>query len=204
MRSLLLGLEEKNLPYTLAAMLFGAHKSPEYLAIQPFGRIPAMDHGDFRLCETQAMLRYLDRIARSPPLIPTDPKLEARMNQIVGISDCYVFPDISASISFFRLFAPRLGMPADEAKIAASIPKAKVCITEVARLMGNQPFMAGDSLSIADLMIVPHLAYFAQTNEGRETMAPHANLTRWLDRMNARPSMTKTTLERLTGSATAG
>ena len=119
------------------------------------------------------------------------------MNQIVGISDCYVFPDISACIAFFRLFAPRFGITVDEGRIADALPRAQVCIDEVARLMGTQQFMAGDALSIADLMIVPHLSYFGQTEEGRTMMGPHPNLTGWLGRMNARPSMMKTTAERL-------
>ena len=158
-----------------------------------------MDHGDFRLYETQAMRRYLDRIAPNPPLIPTDPKREARMNQIIGISDCYVFNDISACISFFRLFAPRLGIPVDEVRIADALPRAHICIDVVSSLLGEQTFMAGDSLSLADLTIVPHLAYFAQTGEGHAMMAPHAHLMAWLDRMNARQSMEKTTVERLMG-----
>ena len=196
-RSALLALEEKGLPYTIAAMPFGGHKTPEYRAINPFARIPTMDHGDFRLYETQAILRYLDRIAPNPSMTPTDPRQEARMNQIVGISDCYVFPDISACIAFFRLFAPRFGMPVDEGRIADALPRAQVCIDEIARLMGTQQFMAGEALSIADLTIVPHLSYFGQTEEGRTMMGPHPNLMGWLGRMNARPSMIKTTAERL-------
>ena len=166
-------LEEKSVPYTLAALPFGGHRTPEYRAIHPFGRIPAMDHGDFRLYETQAMLRYLDRIAPNPVLIPTDPIREARMNQI---------NDISACISFFRLFAPRLGIPVDEARIADALPRAQICVDVVSGLLGEQTFMAGDSLSLADLMIVPH-----------------AHLMAWLDRMHARHSMEKTTVERLRG-----
>jgi len=195
----LLTLEEKGLPYTLASIPFGGHKAPEHLARQPFGRIPAFEHDDFRLYETQAILRYIDRIAPSPALIPTDPRAEARMNQIIGISDSYVFPDISGCISFYRVFAARFGMPVDEAKIADALPRARICIEEVARLMGDRPFMAGDALSLADLMIVPHLAYFSITDEGREMMKPHANLIGWLDRMKRRPSMMKTTAAKLMG-----
>src|SRR4051812_40950946 len=62
LRSLLAGLEEKGLPYHLTALAPGQHKSPEHLERHPFGRIPVLDHGDFRLYETQAILRYLDAI----------------------------------------------------------------------------------------------------------------------------------------------
>jgi glutathione S-transferase len=198
-RAVLMGLREKGADHRLAAMGFGDGKSPTHLARHPFGRIPVIDHGDFQLYETQAILRYIDRIAPFPALIPTDPRAEARMNQVIGISDSYVFPDISGCISFYRVFAPRFGMPVDEAKIADALPRAKICIDEVARLIGRNAFMAGNTLSLADLMIVPHLAYFSITEEGRAMMGPHAHLTGWLDRMKQRPSMMNTTAAKLMG-----
>ena len=60
-RAALLGLEEKGCDWRFHAMAFGAFKAPEHLQRHPFGRIPVMDHGDFRLYEVQAILRYLDR-----------------------------------------------------------------------------------------------------------------------------------------------
>ena len=99
----------------------------------------------------------------------------------------------------FRVCAPRLGILVDEARIVGVLPRSQICVDIVSGLLGEQIFMAGDLLSLADLMIVPHLAYFAQTGEGLAMMAPHARLMAWLDRMNARQSMEKTTVERLMG-----
>ncbi|MFW1447746.1 glutathione S-transferase N-terminal domain-containing protein, partial [Vibrio parahaemolyticus] len=61
LRSVLLGLQEKGAGYRLAVFGrdLGAARSEEHLQIHPFGRIPILDHGDFRLYETQAILRYL-------------------------------------------------------------------------------------------------------------------------------------------------
>lgn len=198
-RSALLGLEEKGVPYRLAALGFGEHKSPAHLARQPFGRMPVMDHGDFRLYETQAILRYLDRLFPEPPLVPADPVKEARMNQLAGITDWYVINDISAGITFGRLVAPRFGLPVDETKIQASVPRAAICIDEIARLLGDQPFMAGESVSIADLMLAPQIVFFGDTAEAKPMFARHPNLVAWVHRMNARPSMVNTTWERLAG-----
>ena len=56
----------------------GTLKQPDHMARHPFGRIPVLDHGDFRLYETQAILRYLDRVttlaARSRRPIPGPPR----------------------------------------------------------------------------------------------------------------------------------
>ena len=62
LRSALLGLEEKGLPYRLNVIELETQRGPEYLKLQPFGRIPVLEHGDFRLYETQAMLRYIDTL----------------------------------------------------------------------------------------------------------------------------------------------
>jgi glutathione S-transferase len=202
-RAALLGLEEKGCDWHLHAMPFGGFKSSEHLARNPFGRIPVMDHGDFRLYEVQAILRYLDRIVPEPSLTPRDPRAEARMNQICGITDWYVMPDVSRPITFARVVAPKLGLPIDEARIAAAIPKAKVCVAEIGGLLGDQQFMAGEALTIADLMLAPHLTMFAETAEGAPMLQPHPNIRAWVERMNARPSMVATTWDRLHALARA-
>ena len=123
------------------------------------------------------------------------------MNQVIGIVDCYVMHDISSPIVFQRLIAPQFGMPVDEARFAAALPKARVCIDEIARLLGDQPYMAGEAISIADLLLAAHLAFVPGVDEGGEMLARHPNLQAWLDRMNARPSMINTTPEKLMRAA---
>jgi glutathione S-transferase len=202
-RAALLGLEEKGAEWRLAPMSFGAGRSPEHLAMQPFGRIPILDHGDFRLYETQAILRYIDRVAPTPPLTPTDPRAEARMNQLCGIVDWYVMPEISAGITFGRLVAPRFGMPVDEAKIEACVPRAAIVVAEIARLVGDRPYLTGEAVTIADLMLIPHLSFLAQAPEGDTLLGPYANIRAWIERMEARPSLRNTTWDRLAAMVAA-
>jgi len=200
-RAALLGLEEKGADYRIERLDPTAGRGPDHLARHPFGRMPVLDHGDFRLYETQAILRYLDRVIPEPRLTPSDPKAEARMNQVIGIVDCYVMHDISSPIVFQRLIAPQFGMPVDEARFAAALPRARVCIDETARLLGDQRYMAGETVSIADLLLAAHLDFVPSVDEGREMLARHPNLVAWLERMNARPSMINTTFETLMQTA---
>jgi glutathione S-transferase len=201
LRSALLGLEEKQLPYRLAVMPFGAHKNPESLQRHPFGRIPVLDDGEFRLYETQAILRYVDSLSPHNPLQPRDGKATARMNQIAGIVDWYVFPQISVKITAERLMSQMFwGRPTDEETVAKSIPAARVCVAELARLKGAAPFLVGDSVSIADLMLAPHMAMFANTPEG-QTLLKESGLDGWLAQMSARPSLQATERERLMQAA---
>jgi len=189
LRAVQMGLEEKQATYRLQAMKPGEHKSIEYLEKHPFGRIPLIEHGNFVLYETQAILRYIDSEFPEPPFVPKNHQAAARMNQIIGINDWYFFPKVAAVIVFHRIVGPRLlGTATDEAAIEAAMPMARTCIAELNRLLGPQPFLAGDNLSMADLVLAPQLDFFAETPEGDSLLA-HTQLEDWLDRMNNRPSM---------------
>src|SRR5215467_8190481 len=150
LRSVQMGLEEKGAPYRLVVMAPGESKSAEHLKRHPFGRIPAFEHGDFQLYETQAILRYLDDVIPEPSLEPADPRAAARMNQVIGINDWYFFPKVAAVIVFQRIIGPvLLGLTTDEEAVAAALPAGRICIAELDRLLGAQSFLAGEHLSIA-------------------------------------------------------
>jgi len=200
-RSVMATLEEKGAPYRLARL---TPKSPEHLALHPFGRIPILQHDGFRLYETQAILRYLDRVLPNPPLTPTDPRRAARMDQVMNINDWYLFQGVGNVIIFHRVVGPRvMGTVPDEDAIKAAMPKAHTVFDELARLLGTQPYFAGDALSLADLLIAPAMAFFTLTPEWSLLGAPHANLVTWLAKMQARTSMQATTWERLAELAEA-
>ena len=200
-RAALVGLAEKGARWRLAPLGFRDVKSPAHLERHPFGRMPVLEHGDFRLYELQAILRYLDRIIPAPPFTPTDPRAEARMNQLAGIADWYFMPQVSSAIAFQRMVAPRFGIPVDEAKVAAALPGAEICVAEVARLLGEQSFMAGESLSLADVVLAPQISFLTEFDEGRTLLGRHANLAAWMSRMDARPSMQATTWDRVAQAA---
>jgi glutathione S-transferase len=200
-RAALLGLEEKRADYRVAAVPPASIKGPEHLARHPFGRVPVLDHEDFRLYEVQAILRYLDAVLPEPALQPKDPKALARMSQIANIVDWYVLPSISVGITAERFLSQLFWNRAtDESNIAKALPHARTCITELQRLKGDADFMAGGELTIADLMLAPHLAAFTMTPEGID-MLSGSSLSRWLDRMKERASWAATEPERLMKAA---
>jgi glutathione S-transferase len=203
-RAVLTMLEEKGARYELAPVSPGTLRSPEHLALHPFGRVPVLDHNDFRLYETQAILRYLDRVLREPPLTPADPQRAARMDQAMNVNDWYLFQGVGNVIIFHRVIGPRvLGLAPDEAAIASAMPKARAVFNELAHLLGAQSYFAGEALSLADLLLAPHVDFFTMVPEWSELGAPHANLVAWIKRMQARPSMLATTWERVSELAKA-
>jgi glutathione S-transferase len=203
-RSVLATLEEKRVPYRLAPLEPDALRTPEHLALHPFGRVPVLEHDGFRLYETQAILRYLDRVLPEPSLTPADPKAAARMDQAMNVNDWYLFQGVGNVIIFHRVVGPKLmGLQPDEAAIAAAMPKAQAVFDELARLLGERTYFTGEALSLADILLAPQLAFFTLTPEWAELGAPHANLAAWLARMEARPSMQATTWERVSEMAKA-
>jgi glutathione S-transferase len=203
-RSVLAALEEKGASYRLAPVAPGTFQSPAHLARHPFGRVPVLEHDGFSLYETQAILRYLDRVLPAPALTPADPKCAARMDQVMNINDWYLFHGVGNVIIFHRVVGPRvMGLASDEAAIAAAMPKARTVFAALARLLDQQSYFAGEAMSLADLLVAPAVGFFTQTPEWAELGAPQLNLVRWLERMEARSSMKATTWERVSEMAKA-
>jgi glutathione S-transferase len=196
-RAALLTLEEKGADHELAAMKLGALKQEPHLSRHPFGRIPAFEHDGWMLYETQAIMRYVDAVAPGPRLQPEEPRAAARMNQLMGITDWYVMRQVSIPLTRNRAVAPRVNRPVDEDAIVKAIPNARICIAEIDRLLDSHPWMAGDAISLADLLLVSHLSMFAQAPEGARILGEHENLKSWLARMEARPSMVATGWDKL-------
>jgi len=203
-RSALIALEEKGAHYRIAAVTAGSLRAPEHLSLHPFGRVPILDHGDFRLYETQAILRYIERVLPEPALTPSDAQAAARMDQLMNINDWYLFHGVSNVIVFQRIVGPRvLGLTTDEAAITAALPKARMVFDVLAGQLGSKPFLVGDRLTLADILIAPELDMFRETPEWEPLTRPHANLRNWIARMAERPSMAATTWERVSAMAVA-
>ena len=201
-RAVLAALEEKHAAYRVVAVTPKTLRSPEHLARHPFGRVPVLEHDDFRLYETQAILRYLDRALPGPTLTPPEPRPAARMDQLMNVNDWYLFQGAGNVITFQRVVAPKvLGLTPDEMAIAGAMPKAHVVFAALARELGDGAYFAGDSVSLADLLIAPHLDFFMRTPEWTLLSAQHSNLVAWMERMNGRPSMRATTWDRVAAMA---
>jgi len=192
LRSVEIALKEKDVPYQLRAMSPADMKTSEHLERHPFGRIPMFEQDGFRLYETQAIIRYIDDIFPDAPLVPSDPRARARMNQVIGIIEWYLFPKAAAPIGFQRIIGPKLlGLPSDEAIVAEALPMARTCIAELERLLGDDAYLGGDRITIADIMLGAQLDLLTQCAEGRELISG-TRLEPWLDRMRSRKSFAET------------
>ncbi|WFP60676.1 glutathione S-transferase family protein [Mesorhizobium sp. WSM4904] len=183
-------LEEKGVDYELVPLdIFAAEGIPAwFLEHHPFGRIPAFEHDGFRLFETGAIARYVDEAFDGPALQPADPRVRARMGQIVGMLDAYGYRAMVWDVAVERLEKA----PADEELIAAGLRQAETVLKVLTSLKAKGPWLLGEQLTLADLHTAPVIAYFLKVAEGRDMLARFADIESWYSRIAARPSFART------------
>ena len=193
-RSVLLTLEEKGAPYRLEEIniLEDAHQTPEYRARHPFAKVPAFEHDGFALYEAVAIMRYVDETFEGPSLQPGDARARARMTQVHGIMNAYAYPACISACVIQRLVVPLMGGTPDEAVVAEAVPQATTSVEALDALIGDNAYLTGATLSLADLHLAPVYDYFSQTPEGATALQGTPNLRRWWDTISQRESVQKT------------
>jgi glutathione S-transferase len=184
-RTARMALEEKGVAYELEPV---DHRAPEFRETHPFGRIPALRHGDFVLYETMAICRYVDEAFDGPTLQPAEVRARALMVQWVSSTLDYFYPAMIRKLVFERLVAPAQGRDADEALVAESVPEIEHQADVLGRALDGRSYLAGEAASIADLFVFPLLFYVNFAPEGRAILAGAAALAAWLERMSGRAS----------------
>jgi glutathione S-transferase len=201
-QAVLITLAEKGETGTVQPLAPGGMKAEPHLSRHPFGMIPVLEHGDFELYETQAIVRYLDRLIPAPALTPVDIHQAARMDQAMNITDQYLFNGVNRIIGFQRIVGPMLmGLEPDVAVIAEAMSRARRVFKVLNDLLAGQAYFAGDALSLADIMVIPHIAMLAITPEWAELTASNPNLIAWQTRMHERPSLSKIAVPTATPAA---
>ncbi len=193
-RTARLSLEEKGVDYRLEEVDFlrGANKSSEHLARHPFGKVPVLQHDEFMLHETAAITRYVDEAFDGPPLQPEDLQMCARTLEIVGTIVSYIYPVIVGQIIVERLMKPLIGQDPDEANIKKGTRRLEKGLLVLENYVGDYGYLLGDSITLADLYLIPMWAYFLQTPEGSGTVRIPQNLNLWWSLVKQRPSVANT------------
>ena len=193
-RSARLAFTEKRVAYELDAIdVFAADGPPaSYLKKHPFGRIPALEHGDFTLYETGAITRYVDEAFEGPALQPVNIRSRARMNQIISIADGYIYPTLVWGIYVEQVSKPRSGKQRDFSRLQTALDKAPICLQAMEDLMTDGPWAGGSDLSLADLHLAPMMDYFMKAPVAPGLMSGVPALASWWNRISSRASMRAT------------
>jgi glutathione S-transferase len=163
-----------------------------YHDLHPFGRVPTLVHDGFVLYETGAITRYVDRRFPGPALQPCDPRALARMDQIISVVDSYAYWPLVRQVFAHRVMRPRLGRASDESEIAQGLAAAPRVLDALEALTGEEAFLAGPTLSLADLHLGAMIAYFTQAPEGAALLRRYPRLAAWWTRLSPRPGFVAT------------
>ena len=183
-QKLLIALEELGLPYTphWIDITKGDQHKPEYIAINPNSKIPALVDDGVTVFESAAVLTYLAE--KTGKLLPASG--QARYTTLAWVAFNIGGPGPTlGQLGFFTKFAKE------------KVPMAIERFTkEAERLLGvldarlaDHEYLAGANFTIADII------NFTWANAGRSFLgldyAPYPNLVRWLDQLAARPAFVK-------------
>ena len=178
-------LEEKPLDFAK-----GEHKSPEYLAVNPNGAVPALVDGDFVLTESRAIMQYLAAKKPDSKLFPTDAAECADVTRWQFWDSSHFSPN-AATLAFERVLKPMMGMgEPDAAKISDALTNWRRFAAVLDKRLAGRTFVVGSSLTIADLTLAASLMYAKQADL---PVAEFPNVAAWFGRMTELPAWKKLT-----------
>ncbi|MGC1348687.1 MAG: glutathione S-transferase family protein [Xanthobacteraceae bacterium] len=181
--------EEKAIPYVLKQ---SPPHSPDVDAIHPFGKVPVMRHGDFELCESKAIATYLDLSFPGPKLIPTEPRQAALTEQWVSLVNTRIDGTLVRTYLLNYIFPKGADGKPDRKVIDGVVPAVKDELDLLDRTVAKTGFLAGDSFTLADINVLPILAYLRNFPESGAAIATAKSLSAYFDRLSARPSFQNT------------
>jgi glutathione S-transferase len=172
-----LGLDYEHLPLEIGAA--GA-RAPDFLALNPNGRLPAIVDGDFVLFESLAITLYLAKKHATGGLYPATLQGEAKAWQW----SFWAIAEVDRGVNIWSLHAVRLPaaeQDTDKRDEALSVLAAPFKVLDAA--VTAQPYLLGDDFTVADLNVA---AVISRAADMDLTAVPH--LQAWLARCLARPA----------------
>lgn len=135
--------------------------TPEFRAASPFGKMPALVDGDYKLADSSAIIHYLEAKFPEPELIPTDPRERGRVIWFDEFADTLLFA-CGAKIFFNKVVAPRfLGRKGDlVAAEAAERDELPPLLDYLESVVPESGYLVGDRFTLADISVAGPFANF--------------------------------------------
>jgi len=190
-----LALEYKSLPYDLKSMSFseGDLKTPEYLKINPRGKVPSIVDDGFSLYESAAILEYLDdqHPDNGSPLFPGSSKNRAHIRRLINEADHYL-DQANRKILLQILFTPKENW--DGKQIVSGRQAVAAELSNFENMFVGDYF-AGE-LSAADFTIYPMVALVLRADQRKPDLDIASligpKMAAWMKRVESLPFFAKT------------
>jgi glutathione S-transferase len=187
-----LALLEKGLPFE--EVMFVPTQAPESLAISPRGKVPVLGVEQGYINETSVILEYIEQAQKGKPLLPNEPFERAQVLALAKEIELYI--ELPARACFPEAF---FGMTVPEAIKEKSKAELLLGMASLGRHGKFSPFVAGDSLSVADLYFlfsVPLACGVAQKLFGIDLLAEMPKAKALLERLGGNPNVQRVAADR--------
>lgn len=170
----LLGLEYEWLKVDLQT---GAHKQPEFLALNPFGQVPLLVDGEVVLADAQAILVYLARQYGGEQWLPLEPLPLAQVIRWLSTTAGEVRQGLESARLYHMFRVTNLNME-------RVYQKAEFILKQLDAHLTNRDWLELGRPTIADVAVFP---YVALAPEGQIDLTPYAHVLAWVDRVKYLP-----------------
>lgn len=162
-------------------------KTPEYLAISPLGKIPALTDGELGVSDSSVICDYLEEKYPANPVLPATPELRARSRWYEEYGDSKLAENF-AVFFFERFLKPMIGKgDPDEERLADIVANSQPeALAYLESQVPSEGFMFGESMGTADIALLSPFINAAHTGFEPD-LADYPKLDAWMQRVKAHP-----------------
>ena len=178
-------LEELDLKYDIKSISLskGEHKTPEFMELQPFGKVPAIKYDDRVVFESRSILRYIA-------------KNNVEIKDFLGGTDVDIWLEVESQnynppvsrIVNEKLFKKWRGEKPDLEVVKSSVEELERVLDVYERRLATVPYIAGEEFSIADISHIPYTNYLLKCGY-KDLYKQRPNVYKWLKRIIKRDSV---------------
>ncbi|GLT64891.1 hypothetical protein SLA2020_373550 [Shorea laevis] len=172
-------------------MKAGAHKQEPFLSLNPFGQVPAFEHGDLKVFESRAITQYiaLEFSEKGTQLISPGSKSMATLSVWMEV-EAHQYDPAASKLAWEQFYKPLYGMVTDTAAVEENEAKLAKVLDIYETRLSQSKYLAGDGFSLADMHHIPvtQILVGTQTKKLFESR-PHVNA--WVADITARPAYYK-------------
>ncbi len=179
---------EKNANVEMVAIPGGNPKSPEYLQINPLGKIPTLDADGTIIAESEVINEYLEDKFPSPALMPKTPEGRAHVRSFTRFHDLYLEPPLRA------LFPQLNPKTRDDKVVTEKLAKLQTRLDQLESMLAPGGFAAGSDFTLADCALAPTIFFVTNILPGFGAKPPlegRPKLAAWWTKVQTRPSVGK-------------
>lgn len=176
------GIELENQPLGLGAA------DPDFLATSPFRKMPGFEDGDFKICDSSAIVTYLEAIKPDPQLIPAEPRARARTIWFDEFADTILF-GAGRTMFFNRMVAPVFLKQDGDPQAADHAEQVELppMLDYLESIIPQSGFLIEDRLTLADIAVASPFVNFDHIGVAWDE-ARHPRTKAYVEAILARPS----------------